>query len=94
MLTTVLQVNVPSMVVDVIESLNAENPDHVRALFQLRLSELQLTLAAEDSLHNVRYAGTLPLCHASLNLALHNQQLPVAPASFGTALACSLSMTC
>lgn len=42
------------MVVDAIESLNAENPDHVRSLFQLRVSELQLTMAAEDNLHDVR----------------------------------------
>ena len=49
-----LQVSIPSMVVDAIESLNAENPDHVRSLFQLRVSELQLTMAAEDNLHDVR----------------------------------------
>ena len=53
-----LQVSVPSMVVDAIESLNAENPDHVRALFQLRVSELQMTLAAEDNLHDVRCAAS------------------------------------
>ena len=60
-----LQVSVPSMVVDAIESLNAENPDHVRALFQLRVSELQMTLAAEDNLHDVRCAASLRPSSAS-----------------------------
>ena len=48
--------SVPNVVVHAMESLNAENPDHVRGLFGVSLGEVQATLAIEDNLQDIRCA--------------------------------------
>lgn len=54
-LVLALQVGLPMVAVHAVQSLNAEFPDHPQPLFQFCLSEVQYTLAAEDSLHDVRW---------------------------------------
>ena len=44
----------PSVVVQAMESLSAENADHVRGLFGVSLGEVQATLAVEDNLQDIR----------------------------------------
>ena len=56
-LVLALQVSLPIVAVHAVQSLNAEFPDHAQPLFQFCLSEVQYTLAAEDSLQDVRWAA-------------------------------------
>lgn len=55
-LVLALQVHLPIVAVHAVQSLNADFPDHAQPLFQISLSEVQCTLAAEDSMQDIRSA--------------------------------------
>ena len=53
-LVLALQFSLPIVAVHAVQSLNAELPDHAQPLFQVCLSEVQYTLAAEDNMQDIR----------------------------------------
>lgn len=53
-LVLAMQVTIPLVAVHAVQSPNADCTDHVQPLFQFFLSEMQFTVAAENSLHDIR----------------------------------------